>query len=149
MFANAYAFNQKVGNWDVSNVIDMNGIFFRASSFNQDISGWCFSNITSDPVVFTNNSSLTKANKPIWGTCTDNNINVIASSNTDYTLSGTDRNGAVSGNDPSITTNVGDEINFIVEAANHPFYLKTVHGTRTNNLVSGVNNNGQTAGVVN
>ena len=92
----------------------MSGMFFRASSFNQDLSGWCFSNITSDPVVFTNNSSLTKANKPIWGTCTDNNINVIASSNTDYTLSGTDRNGAVSGNDPSITTNVGDEINFIV-----------------------------------
>ena len=36
-----------------------------------------------------------------------------------------------------------------VDAANHPFYLKTVQGTGTNNLVNGVNNNGQTDGVVN
>ena len=83
------------------------------------------------------------------GTCPNYNINVTASLSSDYTLSGKDRNGGVSGNDPSITFNVGDEINFIVNAANHPFYLKTVQGTGTDNLVIGVNNNGQTNRVVN
>ena len=55
----------------------------------------------------------------------------------------------VSGNDPSITINVGDEINFIVDAASHPFYIKTVQGTGTDNLASNVTNNGATSGVVN
>jgi plastocyanin len=77
------------------------------------------------------------------------NINVTASSNSDYTLSGSDRNGTVTGNDPSITINVGDEINFIVDAASHPFYIKTVQGTGTDNLASNVTNNGATSGVVN
>ena len=106
-------------------------------------------NITSEPVFVHNGSGLSDFNKPIWGTCTDYNINVTASSNSDYTLSGTDRNGAVSGNDPSITINVGDEINFIVDAASHPFYIKTVQGTGTDNQVSNVTNNGATSGVVN
>jgi surface protein len=79
----------------------------------------------------------------------DYNINVTASSSSDYTLSGSDRNGTVTGNDPSITINVGDEINFIVDAASHPFYIKTVQGTGTDNLASNVTNNGATSGVVN
>ena len=77
------------------------------------------------------------------------NINVTASSNSDYTLAGSDRNGTVSGNDRSITINVGDEVNFIVDAASHPFYIKTVQGTGTYNQVSNVSNNGATSGVVN
>ena len=31
----------------------------------------------------------------------------------------------------------------------HPFYIKTVQGTGTDNLASNVNNNGSTSGVVN
>tara|TARA_B100001057_G_scaffold97357_1_gene94130 strand:+ start:4390 stop:4584 length:195 start_codon:yes stop_codon:yes gene_type:complete len=64
----------------------MSGMFFGASSFNQDLSRCCVSNITSDPVEFANDFSLTEANKPIWGTCPDYNINNIASSNSDYSL---------------------------------------------------------------
>jgi len=105
--------------------------------------------ITSEPGNFATSSALTEANKPIWGTCPDYNINVTASSNSDYTLSGSDRNGTVSGNDPSITINVGDEVNFIVNAASHPFYIKTAQGTGTDNQVSNVTNNGATSGVVN
>ena len=119
------------------------------SSFNQDISGWCVSNINSEPINFLFSSALTDANKPVWGTCPNYNINVTASSNSDYTLAGSDRNGAVLGNDPSITINVGDEVNFIVNAASHPFYIKTVQGTGTDNQVSNVTNNGATSGVVN
>ena len=91
------------------------------------------------------------ANKPIWGTCPDYNINVTASSNSDYTLAGSDRNGTVTGNDPSITINVGDEVNFIVNAAGHPFYIKTAQGAGTDNQASDINSNypnGATNGVV-
>ena len=75
-------------------------------------------------------------------------IAVSASSNADYTLSGEDRNGDVSGNDPNLTFKVGDEVTFSVNAANHPFYLKTAAGTGTGNQISGVTNNGTTSGNV-
>tara|TARA_R110002073_G_scaffold59056_3_gene149114 strand:- start:2834 stop:3256 length:423 start_codon:yes stop_codon:yes gene_type:complete len=73
---------------------------------------------------------------------------VTASSDSDYTLVGTDANGEVSGNDPSITMSVGETISFSVNAANHPFYIKTVQGGGTSDQASGVSNNGATNGVV-
>jgi len=76
-------------------------------------------------------------------------ISVTASSNSDYTLSGTDVNGTVSGDDVSITINSGDTLSFTVDAASHPFYIKTAQGTGTDNQVSNVTNNGATSGVVN
>ena len=76
-------------------------------------------------------------------------ISVTASSNSDYTLSGTDANGSVSGDDASITINAGDTLNFTVDAASHPFYIKTAQGTGTDNQVSNVTNNGATNGTVN
>ena len=72
-------------------------------------------------------------------------ISVTASSSADYTLSGTDLNGTVSGNDPDLTFNVGDQITFSVNASGHPFYLKTVAGTGTGNQID-VSNNGTTSG---
>ena len=75
-------------------------------------------------------------------------ISVTASSNRDYTLVGTDANGEVSGNDPSITISQGEIISFSVNAASHPFYIKTVQGGGTSDQVSGVSNNGTTNGVV-
>ena len=75
-------------------------------------------------------------------------ISVTASSNSDYTLVGTDANGEVNGNDPSITISVGETISFSVNAASHPFYIKTVQGSGTDNQVSSVINNGATNGDV-
>ena len=75
-------------------------------------------------------------------------ISVTASSNRDYILEGTDANGEVSGNDPSITISVGDTISFSVNAASHPFYIKTAQGSGTGNQASGVSNNGATNAAV-
>jgi len=75
-------------------------------------------------------------------------INVTASNASNYTLSGADRNGDVTGNDPSVTINVGDTVDFAVDASGHPFYLKTTQGTGTGDLISGVTNNGATNGTV-
>ena len=75
-------------------------------------------------------------------------ITVTASSSSDYTLSGTDFNGAVSGADPNLTFYVGDVITFAVNASGHPFYLKTVAGTGTGDQISGVTNNGTESGNV-
>ena len=151
MFKGNEVFNHDISNWNVSNVSTMFEMFRDASSFDQDLRLWCVSSIqASGQENFAFGTNLYYNGKsPIWGTCPDYNINVTASSNSDYTLSGSDRNGNVSGNDPNITINVGDEINFIVDAASHPFYIKTVQGTGTDNLASNVTNNGATSGVVN
>ena len=93
-------------------------------------------------------SSLSFSNKLNSFLLADYSISVTASSSTDYTLSGKDLNGDVSGNDPDITFNVGDQITFSVNASGHPFYLKTVAGTGTGNLISGVTNNGTDNGNV-
>ena len=52
-------------------------------------------------------------------------IEISAENYRDYILSGTDRNGSVSGNDPTVTVNKGDTIIFDVLAPRHPFYIKT------------------------
>ena len=52
-------------------------------------------------------------------------INVSAEDHRNYILNGTDRNGSVSGNDPTVTVYKGDTIIFDVDASRHPFYIKT------------------------
>ena len=71
-----------------------------------------------------------------------------AASFSDYNLSGRDRNGSVSGNDASITVEVGDTINFNLSVSGHPFYIKTSPGTGTNNLANSVSRNGSESGTV-
>ena len=52
MFADAYAFNQDIGNWDVGDVTDMIYMFGNASVFNQDIGNWDVGNVINMASMF-------------------------------------------------------------------------------------------------
>ena len=73
---------------------------------------------------------------------------VTASGSSAYSLSGTDLNGSVSGNNATITIKAYDTITLNVNANGHPFYIKTVAGTGASNLASGVTNNGAQVGTI-
>ena len=51
LFSSTY-FNQDISNWDVSNVTIMSSMFYNAYSFNQDISNWDVSNVTNMVYMF-------------------------------------------------------------------------------------------------
>ena len=65
-----------------------------------------------------------------------------------YDVTGSDKNGSVSGNDPTITVNTGDTLTFNVSVSGHPFWVKTVPTTGTNNGVAGVTGNGNSTGTI-
>ena len=51
-------------------------------------------------------------------------------------MSGTDRNGAVSGNNPTININTNDNLTLTMNAAGHPLYIKTTNSTGTSYQVT-------------
>ena len=74
---------------------------------------------------------------------------VTAPGSSYYIITGADKNGAVSGNNPPITCNVGDTLIFNVSVSGHPFWIKTVPVTGTGSTVStGVTLNGRTSGTI-
>ena len=113
---------------------------------------------TKDPTISSNSWGYRKPlpssgyyfhRKGLTGTIsTAYSIGVTASGASAYTLSGTDKSGSVSGNNPTISCNDGDVLTFSVNAGGHPFYIKTQAGTGTGNLAPGVVNQGATNGDV-
>ena len=82
------------------------------------------------------------------------NIDVTSDGSSAWTFSGTDRNGPVSGNNPTINIYVNDRINFNINASGHPFAIQTVPGVGGSQVPSsngpgyGVSGNGTSNGTV-
>jgi surface protein len=74
MFDRANAFNQPIGNWNTSNVINMHGTF-GALNFNQPIGNWDVSNVTNMSSMF----SGSNFNQPIgnWNTSNVTNMSYM------------------------------------------------------------------------
>ena len=65
-------------------------------------------------------------------------FSVTASGSSDYTITGADANGAVSGSDPTITCKKGDTLTFQMNASGHPFHIQTDYdGTTSYNNLKG------------
>jgi surface protein len=62
-------FNQDISTWDVSNVTQMEDMFWNNEQFNQDLSGWCVSLIPTEPNNFYAGATSWVLPKPVWGTC--------------------------------------------------------------------------------
>jgi surface protein len=55
---NGTKFNRNIGNWDVSNVTDMERMFFDATLFNQDIGVWDVSNVSNMALILSSTTSM-------------------------------------------------------------------------------------------
>ena len=117
--------------------------------------GWNGSNSSDSTISITINSNTTlealfSEVQTTVTTSSTYNIDVTAQSSSNYILSGSDQNGNVSGNDPSISAKVGDTFNFNVNSPGHPFYLIIASdgGIDSNNLINGVTNNGSSSGTI-
>jgi surface protein len=68
-FSNVSVFNQPLGDWDTSNVAEMDNMFDSAISYNQDLSSWNVDNVTSYD-NFDNNTPSWTLPKPNFTNCT-------------------------------------------------------------------------------
>ena len=75
-------------------------------------------------------------------------IKVRSPDSDDYILNGKDKEGIVEGRNPKVTVKLGDTLTFNIDAFGHPFYLKTLQGMGTDDLVTGADNNGVESGTV-
>tara|TARA_B110000285_G_scaffold127260_1_gene143388 strand:+ start:4089 stop:6116 length:2028 start_codon:yes stop_codon:yes gene_type:complete len=78
----------------------------------------------------------------------DYTITVTNVGSSAYTMSGTDQNGSVSGDNVGLTFSQGDVVDFVVNASGHPFYIKTQQTIGIGDQASGVTNGGADSGTV-
>ena len=62
MFYQAENFNQPIGKWNVSNVIDMSSMFAYAINFNQNLNKWTLNNLVRVSRMFWDAINLDKLN---------------------------------------------------------------------------------------
>ena len=70
LFQEKIDFNDDISRWDVSNVTNMNRMFYGATSFNQPLNNWDVSNVEWMLYMF-NNSGMDPEyhNPPNWYVC--------------------------------------------------------------------------------
>jgi hypothetical protein len=83
------------------------------------------------------------------GTRNNYTISVVNSGTNAYTLSGTNRNGAISGNNPTINIKVGDTLTLNINASGHPLWIQTTSGAyNSSSVVTNIPNNGTQSGTI-
>ena len=126
-----------------NHIEETNAATFISATVSEVISG-------SITVINTATTTSTSANSDQESQSFNIQVLLFENNSTDYrVLLDEDRLGGLNGDaDPDLDFYVGDTINFDIDTPGHPFYLKTVQGTGTNDLISGVTNNGATNGTV-
>ncbi|MEL7833411.1 BspA family leucine-rich repeat surface protein [Fodinibius sp. Rm-B-1B1-1] len=83
LFGDPVTFNQDIGQWDVSNVTDMNRMFYNVTDFNQDLNSWDVSSVTNMYRMFLDASSF---NQDIsgWDVSSVTNMNFMFSGAEDF-----------------------------------------------------------------
>lgn len=135
--------NQKQVNWDHPD-------FNNYISANEDdtIADSSYTEFSLEVTGTTNRRGFPQQGGMTFGETATYTIDATNNGTSAYTLSnGTDRDGAVSGDNASINIRVGDTISITNNAsASHPMYLKTVQGTGTGDQVTGATGQGASGG---
>lgn len=73
MFRNNLVFDQPLSNWDVTNVIDTDAMFYGCDAFNQDLTNWTFTKLADARWMFRNTDSFQGTGVSGWdvSTCTN------------------------------------------------------------------------------
>ena len=136
----------------VQNIIDDNSVIAQANTevTSTETTSTETTSTESTSTETTSTETTSAESTSTETTSSTYSITVTAQSSSNYILSGSDQNGDVSGNDPSVSAKVGDTLNFNLNSPGHPFYLIKVSngGTDSNNLIDGVTNNGTSSGTI-
>jgi len=135
--------NQKQVNWDHP---DFNNYVSDIST--RDLEDTSYFEFSVETTGTTNRRGFPQQGGKTLGAGSTYTVDATNNGTTAYTLSnGTDRDGAVSGDNAGINIRVGDTISITNNAsASHPMYLKTVQGTGTGDQVTGATGQGASEG---
>merc|ERR1712048_461894 len=81
----ASSFNGNIGTWNVSNVMNMSGMFNEADTFNDDISNWNVTNVISMEYMFHSAFSF-NSNISGWNVCNVVNMSSLFESATSFNI---------------------------------------------------------------
>jgi len=135
--------NQKQVNWDH---VDFNN--YISANESDTIADSTYDEFSIEVTGTTNRRGFPQQGGMTFGETATYAIDATSNGSSAYTLSnGTDRVGAVSGDNASINIRVGDTISITNNAsASHPMYFKTVQGTGTGDQVTGATGQGSSGG---